>query len=130
MIRSDELTGAAYIPAGSGEANAAGLFTGAAMAAVLERLRTEYDLVLLDAPPALAITDARLLARLADATLLCVRWRRTPEAAVRNALGLLAEARADVAGVALTRVDTKAHGRAGFSDSEVYHPRYGGYFRE
>lgn len=130
VVRVDELTGAAYIPAGSPEANAAGLFTGAAMAAVLERLKAEYDLVLLDAPPALAITDARLLARLADATLLCVRWRRTPGAIVQNALDLLAEARAQIAGVALTRVDARQHMRAGFTDSEVYHPRYGGYFRE
>ncbi len=130
IVRTDELTGAAYIPAGSAEANAAGLFTSAEMTAVLERLKAEYDLVLLDAPPAAAITDARLLARLADATLFCVRWRRTPNAVVQNALDLLAEARAQIAGVALTRVDAKQHMRAGFTDSEVYHPRYGGYFRE
>ncbi len=130
VIHRDDLTGAAFIPAGSAEANAAGLFTGPVMMAVLERLKATYDLVLLDAPPALAITDARLLARLADATLLCIRWRRTPGVAVANALALLAEARADVAGVALTRVDTRAHLRAGFADSEVYHPRFGGYFRE
>jgi capsular exopolysaccharide synthesis family protein len=130
VVRRDELTGVAFIPAGSAEANAAGLFTGAVMTAVLERLKAEFDLVLLDAPPALAITDARLLARLADATLLCLRWRRTPATTVRNALALLAEARADVAGIALTRDNTKVHRRAGFADSEVYHPRFGGYFRE
>ena len=130
VVRTDELAGAAYVPAGSPEANAAGLFTGATMAAVLDRLKAEYDLVLLDAPPALAISDARLLARLADATLLCVRWRRTPGALVQNALDLLAEARAEIAGIALTRVDARQHKRAGFTDSEVYHPRYGGYFRE
>ena len=130
VIRIDDLTGAAYIPAGSAEANAAGLFTGETMRTVIGRLRAEYDLVLLDAPPALAITDARLLGRLADATLLCVRWRRTPGAAVQNALALLEEAQAEVAGIALTRVDTRAHLRSGFTDSEVYHPRYGGYFRE
>jgi hypothetical protein len=33
-------------------------------------------------------------------------------------------------GAALTQVDSKSHRRSGYADSEVYHPRYGGYFRE
>ena len=47
----------------------------ATMARLLQTLRQDYDLVLLDTPPAQAITDARIVAGLADATLLCVRWR-------------------------------------------------------
>ena len=31
---------------------------------------------------------------------------------------------------ALTQVDAKTHRRSGYADSEVYHPRYSGYFRE
>ncbi len=130
ITQPDELTSAAFIAAGSAEIDVAGLFTSKAMREVLEQLRAEYDLVLLDAPPALAMTDARLLARLADATVLCVRWRHTPLGVARKALDLLVDAEAQVAGIALTRVDARAHVRAGFADSEVYHPRYGGYFRE
>lgn len=130
VVKADELTSARFVPAGSADANTTGLFASEAMAGLLHRLRESYDLVILDAPPALAMTDALLLAHLADATLLCVRWRHTPLGVVRNALELLEEAQAHVAGVALTRVDVKAHVRAGFADSEVYHPRYGGYFRE
>jgi len=50
----------------------------------------------------LAMADARVVARLADATLLCVRWRDTPRSVVRNSLGLLEEAHARVVGAALT----------------------------
>ncbi len=130
IIQTDSVTTARFIASGSAEANTAGLFMSDAMGQALERLRAEHDLILLDAPPALAMTDARLLGRIADATLLCVRWRDTPLRVVRNALGLLEEASAHVAGVALTRVNAKTHVRAGFADSEIYHPRYGGYFRE
>jgi Mrp family chromosome partitioning ATPase len=70
------------------------------------------------------------VARLADATLLCVRWRDTPRSVVRNSLGLLEDAKARVIGATLTQVDAKSHRRSGYADSEVYHPRYGGYFRE
>jgi Mrp family chromosome partitioning ATPase len=99
------------------------------MALLLQRLRAQFDLVLLDAPPAQAMTDTRVIAGIADATLLCVRWRSTRLDVAANALALLVEAGANVVGAALTRVDANVHLRSGAADAEVYHPRYGGYFR-
>lgn len=130
IIRRDHLSSLDYIPAGAAEIHSLGLFMSEAMAGLLDRVRRDYDLIVLDAPPALAMADARVVARLADATLLCVKWRDTPRSVVRNSLGLLEEAHARVVGAALTQVDAKAHGRSGYADSEVYHPRYSGYFRE
>jgi len=130
VVRKDWLTSMDFIPAGAAETNSLGLFMSDRMTKLLDELRQSYDLVLLDAPPAFAMADARVVARLADATLLCVRWRDTPRSVVRNSLELLEDAKAHVVGAALTRVDAKAHSRSGFADAEVYHPRYGGYFRE
>jgi succinoglycan biosynthesis transport protein ExoP len=130
IVRRDHLTGLDYIPAGAAEIHSLGLFMSEAMAGLLERVRREYDLVVLDAPPALAMADARVVARLADATLLCVKWRDTPRSVVRNSLALLEDAKARIVGAALTQVDAKTHRRSGYADSEVYHPRYSGYFRE
>jgi succinoglycan biosynthesis transport protein ExoP len=123
------LTNLDFIPAGASEIHSLGLLMSDAMAEVLQALRGEYDLVLLDAPPVFAMADARVLARLADATLLCLRWRSTPRAVIRDALDLLNDAQANLVGVVLTRVDVRAHLRSGFADAEVYHPRYGGYAR-
>ncbi len=130
IIRKDWLTSMDFIPAGAAETHSLGLFMSDAMTKLLDRLREDYDLILLDAPPAFAMADARVVARLADATLLCVRWRDTPRSVVRNSLELLEDAKAHVVGAALTRVDAKVHSRSGFADAEVYHPRYGAYFRE
>jgi polysaccharide biosynthesis transport protein len=130
IIRKDTTAGMDYIPAGTGEANALGLLMSATMSRLLQALRQDYDLVLLDAPPAQAVTDARIVAGLADATLLCVRWRRTPRDVVLNALELLEQAHANVVGAALTQVDVNVHVRSGYADAEVYLPRHGGYFRE
>lgn len=129
VIHRDPLTPLDFIPAGTAGAEALALFTSDAMTGLLDRLRGEYDLILLDAPPALAIADARVIAYLADATLFCIRWADTARSVVLSALGRLEDAEAVVAGVALTRVDARVHRRAGYSDSEIYHPRYGGYFR-
>jgi capsular exopolysaccharide synthesis family protein len=130
IIRKDEVTGMEYIVAGKPDANALGLLMSATMARLLQTLRQDYDFVLLDAPPAQAVTDARIVAGLADATLLCVRWRSTPRSTALNTLEMLEEAHANVVGAVLTHVDVNVHVRSGFADAEVYHPRYGGYFRE
>lgn len=130
VIGTDELTSMDYVPAGSAPANSMHWFVSDGMKAVLHALRGRYALILLDAPPASGLADGRVVAGLADSTVLCVRWRHTPARVVRHAMEMLEVAQARVAGVALTRLDPRAHGRAGFADSDVYHPRYGGYFRE
>jgi Mrp family chromosome partitioning ATPase len=118
-----------FIPCGT-TANAMGLLTSVAMTRMMQQLRQDYDLVLLDTPPVQAIADARIVANLADATVFCVLWHGTSRAVARHALELLEEAHATVVGAALTQVDVNAHLRSGAADAEVYHPRYGGYFRE
>ena len=120
--------GAHFVLAGQPDGDAFGLFMGSAMAHLLTEARQDYALVVLDSPPVQAITEARMLAAVADATILCVRWRATPRDVVSYALELLEDAHAQVAGVVLTRVDPRAHVRSGYADAEVYHPRYKAYF--
>ena len=123
VIRRDPLSDMDFMPAGRTEADALGLLMSAPMANLLRALRRDYDLVLLDTPPAQAVTDARIIASAADATLLCVRWRSTPRGNVLHALDLLEEAHANVVGAALTLVKVRVHVRSGYADAEVYHPR-------
>jgi capsular exopolysaccharide synthesis family protein len=130
VIRKNPKTGLNSIPCGNSEANALGLLMSATMVRLLQTLRQDYDLILLDTPPAEAITDARIVAGLADATLFCVRWRGTSRQIALHALELLQDAHATVVGAALTQVDINVHVRSGYADAEVYHPRYGRYFRE
>ena len=111
------------------EIQSLGLLMSEAMVEVLQSLREAYDLVLIDAPPVFAMPDARIVARLVDATLLCIRWRSTPRSLVGNSLDLLEQAGAYIIGAVLTRVDMRVHSRSGFVDAEIYHPRYGGYFQ-
>ncbi len=76
--------------------------------------RDDYDLILLDAPPVEAMTEARIVAALADATLLCVRWRFDARRdGLLHTLELLQDAHANVIGTVLTRVDPRVHLRSG-----------------
>jgi uncharacterized protein involved in exopolysaccharide biosynthesis/MinD-like ATPase involved in chromosome partitioning or flagellar assembly len=129
VVRHDPVTGMDYLPAGKPGGDLLSLFMSEAMARLLVELRQDYDLVLLDAPPAQAMTEARVVAAIADATLMCVRWRSTPRDVLHLALALLEEAHANVIGCVLTRVDPRAHVRSGYADAEVYHRRYQPYYR-
>jgi capsular exopolysaccharide synthesis family protein len=120
----------AVVPAGGQAQGALALFLSPAMPGFLAALRMRYDIVLIDVPPAFALAEGRVLARLADGALLCVRWGDTPRRVVTAAVSLLRESGVLLLGAALTRVDAKAQGRSGFPDAEIYQPRYGGYFRD
>ncbi len=74
---------------------------------VLEQLHAAYDLVILDAPPALAFADGDRLAAGADAAVLVVRAGATPRQVVRLAMESLGDR---AAGIVLNDVDPKAAG--------------------
>ncbi len=117
-----------FVPAGQTRGDTFGLFMGPGMAKLLLEARQHYAMIILDSPPVQAITEARVVAAIADATIFCVRWRGTPRDVVSYALELLEDAHAQVTGVVLTRVDPRAHVRSGYADAEVYHRRYKAYF--
>jgi capsular exopolysaccharide synthesis family protein len=81
--------GLAVIPAG-GERDPAELLAGAGFRALLDRLRTGYDEVYVDLPPALAFADAAAVAGAADSVIVVVQSGRTPAEIVNQAIELLA----------------------------------------
>jgi capsular exopolysaccharide synthesis family protein len=74
------------IPAGSMPMNPAELLGSTAMRRLLDKLRTQFDRVILDTPPVLPLADVAVLAPIVDGTLLVVRAGVTPKPAIENAL--------------------------------------------
>lgn len=127
LIRDDR-TGMSVLPV-LVEANAYGeLLTGEPMDLLLQRLRDQFDSIILDTAPLLPIADARLVVGKADAAMMVVRWRKTPDQAVKSALRLLPSSRVQLAGIALTRVDMKKQAKFGYGDSGFYYQSYKGYY--
>lgn len=72
---------------------------------LLARLRSMYDLILIDTGPLLLMAEARVVAGKVDKTILVVRWRNSSRSAARQSLTLLRNFKADVLGVTLNMVD-------------------------
>jgi capsular exopolysaccharide synthesis family protein len=95
------------------------LFSGPEMAALLQALADRYDAVILDTPPILAVSDARTIVGLSDATVLVIHWQHTPRRAVKSALSLLEQDGATVSGAVLSM--TNPGGRALGADNPAYY---------
>lgn len=78
----------------------------------LAEARESYDWVLIDSPPAASLSDATLLAGLADVVLLVIRHNHTDRDLVSRTLQQLRRVGANVAGVILNNVDLdRAYGK-------------------
>ena len=102
---------------------------GEAMRGLVARLREQYDHVVLDAPPALAVSDARTLAALSDAVVLVARWGRTARNDLRVAAERLTGDGARIAGVVLNQVDPRAPDALGVGGDAYNYGAYARYYQ-
>jgi capsular exopolysaccharide synthesis family protein len=129
LIQTDEPTGLHFITASSGVPNPQDLLGSRHMETLLEGLRDKYDLIVLDAPPVLAVSDAVVLSHIADATVFLIRWERTPRQVALGALKLLhPKGVGNVAGAVLSRVNVSKHAAYGFGDAGYYYGHYNRYY--
>lgn len=127
-MRRDDASGLHVLPAGAMTATSAADMLGSeAMAQLLRAVEQQYDLVLIDAPPALAVADSRVLASQVDAVLFAVKWAKTRRRTVNVAVSRLQDAGARIVGAALLAVDVRKHAQYGFGDSDVYFAARGYY---
>jgi len=71
------------------------------MQVLLEQAKEEYDVIVIDTPPVLAVTDAQILANLADGVVLVVSSGKTERDSAKKAKELLESAQAKILGVVL-----------------------------
>ncbi|MEL6798969.1 MAG: Wzz/FepE/Etk N-terminal domain-containing protein [Pseudomonadota bacterium] len=123
-------TGSHFLALGSNEKlieSPADLLSSESFAKLVSDLRQRYDLVILDTPPALAVTDARLLARLSDTIVYLVRWGNTNRNAVEEGLKELMAVNMHVSGCVFTMVSQRK--ARNYADNEfIYKQGYAGYF--
>lgn len=101
------------------------LLGSAQMETLLAEMRTRYDFIILDTPPVLTVTDAALLGRLSDATVIIIRYAKAPRQVVQRCIDLLDRSGAHLLGVVVNFVDFKAP-----EYSEYYGRKYYEYYRE
>src|SRR5258706_763088 len=94
--------GLSLLPAGAPPANPADLLGSRQMEGIIANLKTRADIVLFDAPPVMAVTDAALLASKLDSALLVVSAGQTRREHALQAKALLERIHVHIVGTVLT----------------------------
>jgi capsular exopolysaccharide synthesis family protein len=74
-----------FIPSGTGAANPAELVGNGRLKLLLQRVEPLFDWIIIDSPPAVAVSDASVLAKACDGVLMVVRSNSTPMDSARKA---------------------------------------------
>lgn len=78
---------------------------------VVSELKERFDVVIIDSPPLLPVTDPRIIAPQVDGVVVVVRCGRTTRTALQTALGMLRQSDSNLLGAILNQVDPRMEGR-------------------
>ncbi len=117
FIRSDDRLDGVYkktennhigvITSGSLPPNPSELLGSTRMNEVLRIVEKECDLLIMDTPPLLAVTDALVLANRVDGVILVMDPKKTKRAAIKHAIDQIRRVNANLLGIVLNNVNSK-----------------------
>jgi len=99
--------------------NSLDLISSPAMSFAIDRLKEEFEVIVIDSPPVQLVSDAVMLSQIATSILFVVRADSTPYPVARHALNRLHRADAPVLGVVLNQIDLEK--------ADNYYGEYSGY---
>jgi polysaccharide biosynthesis transport protein len=114
LVRKTSIDNLCLLPSGPGTLNIANLLYSPRTHQLVAKLRRNFDTILIDTPPMMTISDARVLGQLADAAILVIRAGETTRDAAMTAKLRLMEDGIPVLGTILNRWNRKAKTRYGY----------------
>jgi capsular exopolysaccharide synthesis family protein len=123
LIKKTSVPDLHVLPAGPATQAVAHLLYSPNFASLLSKFREEYDMILIDTPPMLQMTDARVVGRIADAVILVARSGQTTRDALSAARERLHEDRTRILGTVLNDWNPKRAPRGYYG---YYRGDYGG----
>jgi polysaccharide biosynthesis transport protein len=120
-VQNTNVAGFSILPRGGIPPNPTDLLASSKMQELLEALRQRFDFVLIDTPPALAISDAAVLSVLCDGVLLVVRNQNTTTEAACHVIERLQVVGAPILGVVLNGINIRD---PYYSDYRQYYSSY------
>ena len=97
-----------FLPSGLLPADSAGLLNSQRMVDLIADVKSRFDLVLIDSPPILGVSDASVLANLADMTMIVVQHRKLPRHMLMRVKQSVENVGGKVVGVVLNNVDLRS----------------------
>lgn len=94
-----------YLPAGKSLPNPATIIASRSLQYLIEEIKQHYDVVIIDSPPARIISDASVLAAIADVAILIVRSMKTPKRQAKITIEQLTNVDVNIIGCVVNGMD-------------------------
>jgi capsular exopolysaccharide synthesis family protein len=89
LIQKTEIKNLSLVTAGTLAHNPSEILDSPQMELLLTKVRNEFDYVIIDSPPIVAVTDAEILARKVDGSILVVSFNKTDKGLLERGVHLL-----------------------------------------
>jgi len=124
VIQPTTVENLSVLPSGILPSDAIGILNSQRMSDTIAELKARYDIVFVDSPPMLGVSDASVLASEVDQTIMVVQHRRFPRAMLVRVKQAVVGVGGNVLGVVLNNVDLK------HDQNYYYYTNYYGYYQE
>jgi tyrosine-protein kinase Etk/Wzc len=108
IIKSTEIDNLHYITTGTIPPNPAEMLDSDQMRSLLAKFRSEYDMVIIDSPPIIAVTDSEILSNMVDGTLIVVSADTTEIDLMERAVELIKREHSQFIGTVLNNFSYKS----------------------
>jgi len=122
LIQPTKVENLQIVPSGKLPAGAIAMLNSRRMMTLIEELKTRYDMVLIDAPPILGISDSSVIVRAVDLTAIVIQHRRFPRAMLMRVKNAVLSAGGNLLGAVLNNVDIR------LDQYYQYQTNYTGYY--
>ena len=97
-----------FMPSGILPADAAGILNSRRMSELIADVKNRFDLVLIDSPPILGVSDASVLASEVDLTIIVIQHRKLPRSMLLRVKQAIENVGGHLLGVVLNNVDVRS----------------------
>lgn len=108
------------LPTGPTPPNPVELLASESNQKLMKELRKHYDVILLDCPPVLGLSDTMIMTKYSDANLIVVSSRKTKVESLDKAKKVFEQAKANITGVIINRASVKDNSYYSYYSNEYY----------
>jgi len=107
VVQTTTIPGLFLLPSGRLPSDAVGVLNSQRMMDLIAQVKNRFDIVFFDSPPILGVSDASVLVRALDLTIVVVQHRRFPRAMLQRVKQSVENAGGHILGVVLNNVDVR-----------------------
>ena len=104
-IKATSIPNLQFLPSGRLPRASLGVLDPRKIRELVQSLKSKYDLVFIDTPPIVGMSDANIIAKEVDSSILVVQYRKYPLNMIRKAVETLQAQSIDIAGAVLNNIN-------------------------